>query len=166
VSPQRVAIVVAMDERGAIGRGGDLPWRLPDDLRRFKALTLGKPIVMGRRTWASIGARPLPGRLNIVVTRQVDYAAPGAEVRASFDEACAAAGDVPELCVIGGADIFRLALPATDILHLTRVHTVVPDADTFFPQLDDAEWQQHACEEHPADERHPHAMSFIELHRR
>lgn len=162
----RVALVVAMDERGAIGRNGDLPWRLPDDLKRFKALTMGKPIVMGRRTWESIGRRPLPGRNNIVVTRQHGYAAPGATVAASLDAAYAAAGDVPDLCVIGGAEIYAQALPTADVLHLTRVHTIVPDADTFFPRLDDTEWRQLACEERQADERHAHALSFVELHRR
>jgi dihydrofolate reductase len=162
----RVALVVAMDERGAIGRGGDLPWRLPDDLKRFKALTMGKPIVMGRRTWESIGGRPLPGRHNIVVTRRTDYLAPGATVVNSLDEAYAAAGNVPEVCVIGGADIFGLALPDAQVLHLTLVHTVVPDADTFFPPLDDAEWQQQAREERAADERHAYALDFVELQRR
>ena len=105
-----VSLVVATDERGAIGRDGGLPWHLPDDLRRFKALTLGKPVVMGRKTWDSIG-RPLPGRHNLVITRQAGLDLPGATVVASLEEALAAAGDVPEVCVIGGAEIFRQALP-------------------------------------------------------
>lgn len=166
MSRPRVAIVVAMDERGAIGRGGELPWRLPDDLRRFKALTLGKPVLMGRRTWESIGARPLPGRLNVVITRRPGYAAPGATVAGSLEAAYAAAGDAPELSVIGGAEIYRLALPGTDVLHLTRVHTVVADADTWFPPFDDADWREVAREDRAADERHAYPFSFVELHRR
>jgi dihydrofolate reductase len=166
MSRPRVAIVVALDERGAIGRGGELPWRLPDDLRRFKALTLGKPVIMGRKTWESIGARPLPGRLNLVVSRQRGLPAPGATVVDSLEAAYAAAGDAAEVSVIGGADIYRLALPGTDVLHLTRVHTVVPDADTYFPPLDDSEWREVACDDRAADDRHPHAYSFVELHRR
>lgn len=166
MSRARVAIVVALDERGAIGRRGELPWRLPDDLRRFKALTLGKPVLMGRRTWESIGARPLPGRLNVVITRQAGYAAPGAIVVDSLESGFAAAGGAPELSVIGGAEIYRLALPGTDVLHLTRVHAVVADADTYFPALDDAEWREVAREDRAADERHAYPFSFVELHRR
>jgi dihydrofolate reductase len=159
----RVSIIVATDERGAIGREGQLPWRLPEDLRRFKSLTLGKPVVMGRRTWDSIG-KPLPGRLNLVVTRQAGLQLPGATVVGSLQEALAKAGDVPEICIIGGAEIYRLALPLADTLHLTRVHTVVT-ADTYFPLLEPGQWQQVACEEHAADERHAHAYSFVELRR-
>ena len=160
----RVSIVVAMDERGAIGRAGGLPWRLPEDLRRFKALTLGKPVVMGRRTWASIG-RPLPGRHNIVVTRQRGLTLEGATVVATVEQAFAAAGAVPEVCVIGGAEIYRLTLPRADVLHVTRVHARV-EADTYFPTLDPDEWVEVAREARPADARHAHAYSFVELHRR
>jgi dihydrofolate reductase len=159
----RVSIIVATDERGAIGRAGQLPWRLPDDLKRFKALTLGKPVVMGRRTWDSIG-RPLPGRLNLVVTRQAGLHLPGATVVGSLDEALSAAGDSPEICVIGGADIYRLALPLADTLHITRVHAVV-DADTYFPLLDLEQWVEVAREERAADERHAHAYAFVDLRR-
>lgn len=159
-----VSIVVAMDERDGIGRAGGLPWRLPDDLRQFKALTLGKPVVMGRRTWDSIG-RPLPGRLNIVVSRQPRLALPGATVVPSLAAALQAAGDVPETCVIGGAELYRVALPATDVLHLTRVHAVT-DADTFFPPWEPAAWVETARTEHAADERHAHAFSFLRLERR
>ena len=158
-----VSIIVATDERGAIGRDGRLPWHLPDDLRRFKALTMGKPIVMGRKTWDSIG-RPLPGRHNIVVSRRRDLEIPGATMAASLDEALAAAGDVPEICVVGGAEIYRLALPRTDVIHLTRVHTVV-DADTFFPALEPTQWAVAAREERSADDRNLHSCSFEELRR-
>jgi dihydrofolate reductase len=159
-----VSIIVATDERGAIGRDGGLPWRLPDDLKRFKALTMGKPIVMGRKTWDSIG-KPLPGRHNIVVSRQSGFDVPGVTLAASLDEALIAAGDVPEVCIIGGAEIYRLALPRTNLIHLTRVHAVV-DADTFFPELQAAEWEEVVVEALPADARHAFAFSFVELRRR
>ena len=159
-----VSSVVATDERGAIGRGGGLPWRLPDDLKRFKALTMGKPIVMGRKTWDSIG-RPLPGRHNIVITRQAGFEVPGITVVASLEDALRAAGDVPEVCVIGGAEIYRLALPRTDLIHLTRVHAVV-DADTYFPELVAGEWDELVVAECPADARHTFAYGFAELRRR
>jgi dihydrofolate reductase len=158
-----VSLVVAADERGGIGRAGGLPWHLPEDLKRFKALTLGKPIVMGRRTWDSIG-RPLPGRRSIVVTRQRGLVLPGAETANSLEEALQLAGDVPEVCVIGGAELYRAALPVADRIHLTRVHATV-EADTFLPPLDPAAWREVACERRPVDDRHPQAMSFIELRR-
>ena len=159
-----VSIIVATDERGAIGVDGGLPWRLPDDLRRFKALTLGKPVVMGRKTWDSIG-RPLPGRHNIVITRQEGLDLPGATIVASLDQALAAAGDVPEICIIGGAEIYRLALPRTDVIHLTRVRATVP-ADTYFPALVPGEWDEDVREEHPADDRHAFAYACVEQRRR
>lgn len=159
-----VSIIVATDERGAIGRDGGLPWHLPDDLKRFKAMTMGKPIVMGRKTWESIG-KPLPGRHNIVITRQAGFEVPGVTVVASLDEALRAADDVPEVCIIGGAEIYRLALPRADLIHLTRVHAVV-DADTYFPQLGAGEWNEVLIEMHVADERHACAYSCLELQRR
>lgn len=158
-----VSIVVALDERDAIGHAGVLPWRLPEDLKRFKALTLGKPIVMGRKTWDSIG-KALPGRHNLVVTRRRDLDLPGATVVASLEEALQQAGDVPEVCIIGGAEIYRQALPLADVLHVTRVHASVA-ADTWFPPLDAHAWVEVAREEHPADARHAHAYDFVELHR-
>jgi dihydrofolate reductase len=157
-----VSIVVATDERWAIGRNGGLPWRLPDDLKHFKALTLGKPVVMGRKTWDSIG-KPLPGRHNLVVSRQANLSLPeGVTLVRSLEEALAAAGPVPEVCVIGGAEIYRLALPLTSTIHLTRVHATLP-ADTYFPAIDAARWVEVAREDRPADERHAYAYSFIEL---
>ena len=160
----RVSIIVAADDRGGIGCEGRLPWRLPEDLRRFKALTMGKPIVMGRRTWDSLG-RALPGRHNIVVSRRTGIAAAGATFVTSLPAAFRAAGDVDEVCVIGGGEIYRLALPVADVIHLTRVHAVL-DADTFFPSIDGAEWEEARREDRPAHERHAHSCSFIELVRR
>jgi dihydrofolate reductase len=157
----RVSIIVATDDRGGIGRDGQLPWRLPDDLQRFKRITMGKPVVMGRRTWESIG-RPLPGRRNIVISGRPGFAAPGATVAGSLDEALRAAGDVPEVCVIGGAEIYRLALPLAQEIHLTRVHALV-DADAFFPALDPAEWEEIGRDDHAADERHAYPYSFVRL---
>jgi dihydrofolate reductase len=159
-----VSIVVAADEHGGIGRAGALPWRLPDDLRRFRSLTLGRPVVMGRRTWESIG-RPLPGRHNIVVSRQTGRSIPGCTVVPSLPAALAGAGPVPEVCVIGGAEIYREALPIADTIHLTRVHASV-GADTFFPAFDSAEWEEVAREDRDADGAHAHPFSFITLRRR
>ena len=159
----RVAIIVAADERGGIGRDGGLPWHLPEDLKRFKALTMGKPMVMGRRTWDSIG-RPLPGRRSMVVSRRSGLALDGAEVYGSLEAALEAAADAPETCVIGGAEIYRQALPRAAVVHLTRVHALV-DADTFLPLLDAGEWEEVAREDRPADDRHAHAYSFLTLRR-
>lgn len=158
-----ISIIVAAAENGAIGSGNRLPWHLPDDLKRFKALSLRKPIVMGRRTFDSIG-RPLPGRTNIVVSRQLGLAIEGVVVVQSLDAALAAAGSVPEIVVIGGAEIFRQVLPGTDTVHLTRVHAHVA-GDVFFPQLDPAQWREAAVEHHAADERHQYAFSFVTLQR-
>ncbi len=159
-----VSIIVATDERGAIGRDGGLPWRLPDDLKRFKSLTMGKPIVMGRKTWDSIG-KPLPGRHNIVITRQAGVCSARRHRRRVPRRRVAAAGDVPEVCIIGGAEIYRLALPRADLIHLTRVHAVV-DADTYFPELGAGEWDEVQVEQHAADEKHVYAYSCLELQRR
>jgi dihydrofolate reductase len=159
-----VSIVVATDDHGGIGLGGTLPWHLPDDLRRFKALTMGKPIVMGRRTHDSIG-RALPGRQNIVISRRPGLRIEGCTVVDSLDAALAAAGAVPEVVVIGGADVYRLAIPCAKSLHMTRVHADV-GADTFFPALDAADWEEVSREERPADERHAYAVSYVTLLRR
>jgi dihydrofolate reductase len=159
----RVSIVVATDEHGGIGLEGRLPWHLPNDLKRFKALTMGKPIVMGRRTFDSIG-RALPGRVNIVVSRQSGLGIDGCVVVPSLEAALEAAGEADETCVIGGAEIYRLALPLAETLHLTRVHATV-GADTFFPVIDAAQWEEISREDCPADERHAYPYSFVTLRR-
>ncbi len=158
-----LTLIVAADERGGIGCDGGLPWHLQEDLKRFRALTMGRPIVMGRRTWESIG-RPLPGRRSIVVSRRPGLAIEGAEVAGSLDGALRIAGEVPEVCVIGGAELYSAALPLADVIHLTRVHAVVP-ADTFLPDIHASEWKIVAREERAADDRHAHPFSFIELRR-
>jgi dihydrofolate reductase len=158
-----VSIVVAADEAGGIGFNGGLPWHLPEDLKRFKRLTLGKPVIMGRRTHESIG-RPLPGRHNLVVSRQSGLVFAGCTVAGSLKAAFAAAGDVTEVCVIGGAQLYRDALPVADRVHLTRVHARVA-ADTFLPDLDPVAWHEVAREDHAADERHALPYSFMILER-
>jgi dihydrofolate reductase len=152
-------LIAALDRQHAIGRGGAMPWHLPDDLRRFKALTLGKPVLMGRRTALAIG-RALPGRDNLVLTRGTQAPYAGQQVVHSLDEARARAG--AELAVIGGGEVYALALPQATHLHLTWVDTVVEGADAFFPAFDDTAWQVTSRERHPADARHAHAMAFVD----
>ncbi len=142
-----------------IGRDNGLPWHLPADLRHFKAVTLGKPIVMGRRTHESIG-RALPGRHNIVVTRQRDYVAAGCTVAASIAAAIAACGDVDEAMVIGGGELYRALLPRCDAIYLTLVHSIV-DGDAFFPELDPADWREIERVDHEADDKNAYPYSFI-----
>lgn len=158
-----LSIIVAVADNGVIGSGNQLPWRLPDDLKRFKALSLGKPIVMGRKTFDSIG-RPLPGRLNIVVSRRSGLAIPGCQVVTSIDDALAAAQPAPEVVIVGGADIYRQILPRVRTIHLTRVHANV-EGDVLFPELHQHEWREVVKEYHPADERHAHAFTFSTLER-
>lgn len=158
-----LSIVVAASENNVIGVRNELPWRLPDDLRRFKALTMGKPILMGRKTFESIG-RPLPGRTNLVVTRQQGWVATGCVVASSIAEAIERA-DAPEVMVIGGAQIYAEVLPAVSTIHLTRVHTII-DGDAHFPTLTSDEWSESSKEYHAADERHAYAFTFVTLHRR
>ncbi len=161
-----VSCIVAMSENQVIGRSGDLPWHLPADLKRFKRLTMGHHIIMGRKTWDSIG-RPLPGRTSVVVSRDGAFAAPGASVVTSIDgaiEFAAAAGD-DEPFVIGGAAIYDLALPRIGRLHLTWVHAIV-EGDVFFPELDLAAWELVTAERHEADARHAYAYSWCVYERR
>lgn len=150
-----VALVVALDRNGVIGRKGGLPWRLSSDLKRFKALTMGKAIVMGRKTWESIG-KPLPGRLNIVVTRSAEYRAQGAETAPTLDAAlklAAGRAEMPEeICVIGGGEIYREAMPIADRLYVAHVDADV-EGDTYFPDIDEAVWRETAVESAPAGER-------------
>ncbi len=141
-----ISLIVAASTNNVIGVRGELPWRLSADLKHFKALTMGKPIIMGRLTWESIG-RPLPGRKNIVVTRNKAFAAEGCDVVASPAEALAAAGDVEEVMVIGGGQIYELFLPKAGRVYLTRVHTDV-EGDAWFPELDAGTWALLDVEQH------------------
>ena len=161
--PRSISLVVAMDDQRLIGANGQLPWRLPNDLKHFKAVTLGKTVLMGRKTWDSLG-RPLPQRDNWVLTRAADFSPAGARVFHELPAALAAhAGG--ELMVIGGADLYRQALPLAHCIHLTQVHGRF-SGDTWFPPFDPAQWQEAGREDHPADERHACGYSFITLRRR
>jgi len=153
-----ISIIVAASTNNVIGVQGELPWRLPDDLKRFKQLTMGKPIVMGRRTFESIG-RPLPGRQNIVITRQRDYEAAGCDVVASPAAALAAASDAAEIMIIGGSQVYELFLPKASRLYLTRVHVVV-EGDAWFPEIDEGDWQLLDSESHDASAVNEHAFEF------
>jgi dihydrofolate reductase len=159
-----VSLLVAATENGVIGRDNGMPWHLPDDLRHFKALTLGKPVLMGRRTFDSIG-RPLPGRTNLVLTRAADWAVPGTTAVPDLDAALGAAGSAGELVVAGGAQVYALALPRASRIYLTRIHAVI-EGDTRLPDLDLSSWHETSRELHPVDARHAFAMSFIRLERR
>lgn len=161
-SHMQVSLIAAMDRDFAIGKGNALPWHLPDDLKRFKALTSGKPILMGRRTADSLG-RALPKRRNLVLTRGAAVPFAGMQAVASVDEALAIAqGDGDELCVIGGGEVYALALPVATHLFLTRVDTVVDGADAFFPRFDAGAWREVARVAHPADATHAFAFDFVD----
>jgi dihydrofolate reductase len=158
-----IVLVVAVADNGVIGRDGALPWRLPDDLKHFKALTLGKPVLMGRRTFNSIG-RPLPGRRNLVLTRSGLGGPAEVEFVHSLDEAHTRVLGAQELCVIGGAELYRLALPLATRVYLTQVHASVT-GDTYFPLAELASFRETQRVEHATDARHEHAMSFVTLER-
>jgi dihydrofolate reductase len=144
--------VVAVARNGVIGREGGLPWHISSDLKRFKEITMGKPVIMGRKTWESLPRKPLPGRRNIVITQQRGYVAEGADVAESPQAALLMVPDAPEVAVIGGGEIYRLFWPQVDRLYLTEVDLVV-DGDTHFPAVDPAEWREVSREVHPKGER-------------
>ena len=157
-------LIAALARNGIIGVEGALPWRLPDDLARFKRLTIGKPIVMGRKTYASIG-RPLPKRRNVVVSRTAPATEEGIEVVRSVDEALSLLAGSAEICVIGGGEIYRAFLPLATKLELTHVEVDV-DGDVSFPEVDPASWTLAAEGTHASDEAHRHAMRFATYVRR
>lgn len=173
----RIVLVAAASENNVIGVDGGLPWRLPDDLRHFKRETVGRPVIMGRKTFDELFGKPLPDRVNIVVSRTLKDA-PGVAVRVSVHDAIEYAGSLlaeslaaqrenaahpepppPEICIIGGGEIYRQTLPIATHITLTRVHTEV-EGDTTFPEFDRAEWCLDRSEHHPADDRHAHAFTF------
>lgn len=164
VTIPRLELVAALARNRVIGRGNALPWHLPEDLKFFKRLTLGQPVLMGRRTWDSIG-RPLPGRQNLVLTRERGFAASGASVVHSLEEARAAAGAVAALRVIGGAELYRLCLPRASVMYLTLVDAVV-EGDVYFPEWSPGDWAEVSRAAHPADERHAYPYAFVTLERR
>ena len=159
-----LSLLAALDRNHAIGKGNALPWHLPDDLKRFKALTLGKPVLMGRRTAESLG-RALPGRRNLVLTRRGRVPVDGMEAVASLAEALESVAAAPEVCVIGGGEIFAETLPLAARLHLTWVDTVVEGADAFFPRFDPGAWREVARQAHPADAKHAFAFDFVDYER-
>lgn len=162
--PPLISQIVAMTENRVIGRDNAMPWHLPADLAHFKQTTLGKPIVMGRKAHEAIG-RPLPGRRNIVMTRNPEYSAAGCEVVHSAEQALAAAGETEEIAIIGGEDIYRLFLPMTDLIHLTLIHTEL-EGDTWFPALDERDWRIVEEQERPADDKNPYRITFQRLERK
>lgn len=170
-----IVLVVARGSNGVIGRDGDLPWRLRSDLQRFKSITIGKPCIMGRKTWESLPLRPLPGRLNVVLTRDEgwgeDGQAKGALVCRTLDEAIEIAREqaeddgMDEICVIGGAGLFEAALPRAKRLYITEVEAA-PEGDVHFPAFDADQWTEVASEPHSAGEKDDHAFVFRTLERR
>ena len=160
-----ISLVVAVADNGVIGAKGGMPWHLPADLQHFKRLTYGKPVLMGRLTWDSIG-KALPGRRNLVLTTDPEWRAEGAERVASLDQALALAeaDRAAELMVIGGAAIYRLALPQAARIYLTRIHAT-PEGDTHFPAIEDTAWDEVACRERPADTQNPYDLTFLTLER-
>lgn len=167
----KIVIIVAVSENGIIGRDGDMPWKLSTDLKRFKALSMGKPLVMGRKTFESVGSKPLPGRPHIIVSRSARFDLPGVETVASLEEALERAKvvaretGVEEVCVVGGGEIYRQALHLADILHVTHVETVV-DGDTSFPPIDPTDFDLIEETQVPAGEKDNYPTRYAIYRRR
>jgi dihydrofolate reductase len=155
-----VSLVLAMAENGVIGKNGALPWRIPEDMHHFKALTMGKPCIMGRKTWDSLPKKPLPGRANIVVTRDRNFRDEGAIVAHSLDDALARADNAAEIAIIGGAEIYAAALPRATRIYLTEVHAAF-DGDASMPPFDRTIWRETSRENHAGDP----SYSFVTLER-
>jgi dihydrofolate reductase len=160
-----ISLIWAMDENRLIGVENRLPWKLPADMKWFRRHTLGKPIIMGRKTFDSFGGRPLPDRTNIVVTRDKNYSAEGAVVVYSIDEALQVAGDAEEVMIIGGASFYEQMLSRADRLYVSLVHGQF-EGDAWFPEFDWNEWQESGREEHPNDEKNAYACSFLSFERK
>ncbi len=159
----RIALIAAMAENHVIGRNNQLPWRIPADLKHFKVLTMGKPIIMGRKTYESIG-RPLPGRVNIVLTGDVTYRAEGCEVVHSIAQALQVAGAVEEAMIVGGSDLYRQTIGDADRLYLTLVKAEV-EGDAWFPKIDSRQWREIKREAHRADDSNQYDYAFVVLER-
>lgn len=160
-----LSIIVAVASDGAIGRANDLLWHLPADLKRFKELTTGHTILMGRKTFESLPRGPLPNRRNIIISRSLP-AQPGAEVYPTIQQALVACASDEEVFIIGGGEIYRQLLPNTEQIYLTRVQASFPDAEVFFPELDSTEWIEEAREVYPRDERNEYDTELLLLRRR
>jgi len=159
-----ISLIVAMDDNGVIGADGDLPWRLPADLKHFKEVTMGKPIIMGRKTHDSIG-RPLPGRENIVLTRDHNYKAEGCTILHSLDDLYVHCGYHEEIMIMGGAELYKQFLDEAGLIYLTEVHTCVGGGDTWFPDYNPDLWDEVAREDFRADDRNQYDYSFVVLER-
>jgi len=159
-----ISIIVAMDKKGVIGLEGDLPWHLSADLKRFKAMTMGKPLIMGRKTHESIG-RPLPGRKNIILTQSQEFKAEGCTVVHSLEEALLAAGEVDEVMIMGGSGIYDQSLDRANRLYITEVHADV-SGDVYFPEFDRGEWVEIEREYHSADDKNDFDYSFVVMERK
>lgn len=159
-----ISIIVAMAHQRVIGLKNQMPWHLPADLKHFKTVTMGKPMIMGRKTFESIG-RPLPGRLNIVITRNADWHADGVITAHSLDEALVAAGAVDEVMIIGGGHLYAEALPKATRLYLTQIDLDAMEADTWFPEYSPEQWHLVHEDLHQPDDKNPHAYCFQTLER-
>ncbi len=164
--PARISLIAALSRNRVIGRQGSLPWHLPDDLAFFKKTTSDKAVIMGRKTWESIGCRPLPKRRNIIISRNTEYIAEGAEVAAGLSEALAMSRDNGEVMICGGQGIYEAALPLADRMYLTHVQVDIDDGDAFFPKVDPADWQ--ITDEHPYAQsaQNPHSYTIRQYDRR
>lgn len=160
-----ISLIVAMAKNRVIGRGNQMPWHLPADLRHFKNVTFGKPVIMGRKTFESIG-RPLPGRRNIVISHNSEWQADGVERVESLQAALERVNKEAEVMIIGGGQLYKEALPLADRLYLTQIELTVDDADTWFPDYSVFHWEQVAEDKHQADEKNPYAYCFATLERR
>ena len=158
-----ISLIAAVGKNRVIGKDNAMPWHLPADLRYFKRITLGKPVIMGRKTFASIG-RPLPGRTNIIVTRDADYRAEGGVVVRSIEQALQAAGGAEEVRVIGGANLFEQLMPRATRIYLTEIKQDFA-GDSYFPALQPGHWREHERQDHPADDANPYPYSFVLLQR-
>jgi dihydrofolate reductase len=157
----KLMMIVAMAKNRMIGKDNQMPWHLPDDLKYFKAQTLNKPVIMGRKTFESIGSRPLPNRRNLVISRNPDFSATGIEVYDSVEKALASASESPEVVIMGGAQIYMQWIDKVDRLLITEVDAA-PEGDAFFPEIDHQAWLALSRQHHPADERHAYAFDFVE----
>ena len=161
----KLTTIAAVADNGVIGKDNDLIWHLPDELKHFKQLTKGHTIVMGRKTWESIGAKPLPKRRHIIITRNADYFATGAEVVTSVDAALALIENDEQPFIVGGAEIYKLAMPFVKRLELTYIHNDF-EGDTYFPEFDKNEWEVTSEVRHEADEKHQWPFTFVQLNRK
>lgn len=159
----KIVFYLARADNGVIASGGEMPWHVPADLKRFKAMTMGKPMIMGRKTFQSLKGM-LPGRRHIVLTRDEGWDAPGAEVEHTIEESIVRAGPVEEIALVGGGEIYKLFLPRADRIELTEIH-ITPDGDVFAPEFPEEDWVEVAREDHPADGDTP-GYSFVTLERR